>query len=112
MRQRLGLTVSGAVASSLMKPLNFGSSQTILAWASLMTPLSGNRASRPRRALAKSLLSDHGSEPVEFLLNCKVEGDGGLASPAVCACCAVAAAGAKAHPPVARARERNGRRAK
>src|SRR5262245_55216787 len=69
MRQRLGLTVSGAGASSLMKPVNLERSQTMLPFLSLMTPLSGSLAIRPRLAFAKSALSDHGSEAVEFLKN-------------------------------------------
>src|SRR6476646_9314897 len=97
MRQRLGLTVSGAGVSSLMKPVNLESSQTMLPFASLMTPLSGNRAIRPRLASAKSALSDHGSEAVEFLLNSRVDGDAGLESPDVCAC-AIAAASARINP--------------
>ena len=62
-----------------------------------MTPLSGNRAINPRLALAKSALSDHGSEAVEFLLNSSVDGDAGLESPDVFAC-AIAAASAKVNP--------------
>ena len=62
-----------------------------------MTPLSGNRAISPRLALAKSALSDHGSEAVEFLLNSRVDVDAGLESPAACAC-AIAAASAKINP--------------
>jgi len=77
MRQRLGLTVSGAAAPSLMKLVNLERSQTILPFLSLMTPSSGNRAIKPRLAFAKSALSDHGSEAVEFLLNSSVDGDAG-----------------------------------
>src|SRR5215471_15403562 len=83
MRQRLGLTVSGAASPSLMKPVKREGSQTILPLLSLITPSSGNRAIRPRLAFAKSALSDHGSEAVAFLLNSNVDGDAG---PAVCAC--------------------------
>src|SRR5262245_31827033 len=98
MRQRLGLTMSGAAAPSLMKPVNFERSQTALSFTSLMTPLSGNRAIRPRLALAKPVLSDHGREAVEFLLNSRVDGDAGLeSSPDVCAC-AIVASRAKANP--------------
>jgi len=92
MRQRLGLTVSGAGASSLMKPVNLERSQTMLPFLSLMTPLSGSLAIRPRLAFAKSALSDHGSEAVEFLLNSGVDGDAG--SPAVEAVCAATLRGA------------------
>src|SRR5262249_43271351 len=92
MRQRLGLTVSGAGASSLMKPVNLERSQTVLPFLSLMTPLSGSLAIRPRLAFAKSALSDHGSEAVEFLLNSRVDGDAG--SPAVEAVCAASLRGA------------------
>src|SRR6516162_8506887 len=92
MRQRLGLTVSGAGASSLMKPLNLERSQTVLPFLSLMTPLSGSLAIRPRLAFAKSALSDHGSEAVEFLLNSRVAGD--ASSPAAEAVCAAALRGA------------------
>ena len=53
----------------------------MLPFLSLMTPLSGSLAIRPRLAFAKSALSDHGSEAVEFLLNSGVDGDAG--SPAV-----------------------------
>ena len=60
----------------------------MLPFLSLMTPLSGSLAIRPRLAFAKSVLSDHGSEAVEFLLNSKVDGDAG--SPAVEAVCAAA----------------------
>src|SRR5215469_6175891 len=95
MRQRLGLTVSGAAASSLMKPVNLERSQTILPFSSLMTPSSGNRAIRPRFAFAKSALSDHGSEAVAFLLNSSVDGDAGL--PAVCAW-AIEVANPRANP--------------
>src|SRR5262249_12460142 len=99
MRQRLGLTVSGAAASSLMKPVNLERSQTILPFSSLMTPSSGNRAIRPRLAFAKSALSDHGSEAVEFLLNSRVDGDAG--SPAVEAVCAATLRGAASNPTAA-----------
>jgi hypothetical protein len=56
-----------------------------------MTPLSGNRAIKPRRALAKSVLFDHGGEAVDFLLNSRVDGDAGLESIDVCARAIVAA---------------------
>jgi hypothetical protein len=66
--------------------VNLERSQTILPFLSLMTPLSCSRAIRPRLAFAKSALSDHGSEAVEFLLNSRVDGDAGsLAVEAVCA---------------------------
>src|SRR6266403_3403875 len=96
-RQRLGLTVSGASALSLMKSAYLERSHTALPLLSLITPLSGNRAIRPRLAFAKSDLSDHGSEAVEFLLNSRVDGDAGLGSPAVCAWATVVAR-AKASP--------------
>src|SRR5216684_235211 len=104
MRQRFGLTVSGAAAPSLMKPVNFETSQTILPFLSLMTPSSGNRAIRPRLAFAKSALSDHGSEAVEFLLNSRVAGEAGLGSPAVCAWTTVTAS-ANASPAAAKLNE-------
>src|SRR5215471_10232156 len=82
-----------------MKPANFERSQTIRPFAVLMTPLSGNCAIRPRRALAKSALSDHGREAVDVLLNSRVDGDAGLGSPDVCACAIVApSANAKVRP--------------
>src|SRR6516225_3528240 len=96
MRQRLGLTVSGAAAPSLMKLVNLERSQTILPFVSLMTPSSGNRAMRPRFAFAKSALSDHGSEAVEFLLKSRVDGDTG--SPAFEAVCAATLRGAANNP--------------
>src|SRR6516164_9743850 len=99
MRQRLGLTVSGAAAPSLMKPVKLERSQTILPFLSLMTPLSGNRAIRPRLAFAKSALSDHGSEAVKFLLDSKVDGDAG--SPAVEAACAATLRGSANNPTAA-----------
>src|SRR5215469_2424642 len=101
MRQRLGLTVSGAGASSLMKPVNLERSQTMLPFLSLMTPLSGSLAIRPRLAFAKSAVSDHGSEAVEFLLNSRVDGDGSLESPAVGAVCAATLCGAANNPAAA-----------
>src|SRR6516164_8964556 len=101
MRQRLGLTVSGAAAPSLMKPVKLERSQTILPFLSLMTPLSGNRAIRPRLAFAKSALSDHGSEAVELLLNSMVDGDAGLESPLVEAVCAATLRGAASNPTAA-----------
>jgi len=64
----------------------------MLPFLSLMTPLSGSLAIRPRLAFAKSALSDHGSEAVEFLLNSGVDGDAG--SPAVEAVCAATLRGA------------------
>src|SRR6476646_10683219 len=85
MRQRLGLTVSGAGVSSLMKPVNLERSQTMLPFLSLITPLSGSLAIRPRLAFAKSALSDHGSAAVEFLLNSRLDCDGSPAVEAVCA---------------------------
>src|SRR6516162_4419464 len=99
MRQRLGLTVSGAGASSLMKPVNLERSQTVLPFLSLMTPLSGSLAIRPRLAFAKSALSDHGSEAVEFLLNSSVDGD--AAPGAVEVVCAATPRGAANSPTVA-----------
>src|SRR5215471_2260736 len=76
-----------------MKPVNLERSQTILPFLFLMTPSSGNRAIRPRLAFAKSALSDHGSEAVEFLLNSKVDDDAGsLAVEAVCAATLLGAA--------------------
>src|SRR6516164_5424083 len=101
MRQRLGLTVSGAAASSLMKPVNLERSQTFLPFLSLMTPSSGNRAINPRLAFAKSALSDHGSEAVEFLLNSMVDADAGLESPPVEAVCATTLRGAANNPTAA-----------
>ena len=77
--------MSGAAAPSLMKPVYLERSHTTLPLLSLITPLSGSRAIRPRLAFAKSALSDHGSEAVEFLLNSRVDGEAGLGSPAVCA---------------------------
>src|SRR5215470_6387711 len=97
MRQRFGLTVSGGAAPSLMKLANFERSQTVLPFALLITPSSGNRAIKPRRALAKSALSDHGREEVDVLLNSRVDGDAGLGSPDVCAC-AIVAPSANAEP--------------
>ncbi|WP_249144549.1 hypothetical protein [Bradyrhizobium lablabi] len=73
-----------------------------------MMPPSGNRAIRPRLALAKSVLSDHGSEAVEFLLNSNVDGDAGFESPAVCAC-AMVAASVKVNPAAARRSKHRGR---
>src|SRR5215475_2573680 len=99
MRQRLGLTVFGAVASSLMKLVNLERSQTILPLLFLMTPSAGNRAIRPRLAFTKLALSDHGSEAVEFLLNSRVDGDAG--SPALEAVCAVTPRGVANNPTAA-----------
>src|SRR6516164_6885183 len=82
-----------------MKPVNLERSQTILPVLSLMTPLSGSLAIRPRLAFAKSALSDHGSEAVEFLLNSRVDGDAGW--PVVEAVCAATLRGAANNPTAA-----------
>src|SRR5215831_13316265 len=77
-----------------MKPVNLERSQTILPLLSLMTPLSANRAIRPRLAFAKSALSDHGSEAAEFLLNWRLDGDAGSV-------CAATSCGAANNPTAA-----------
>src|SRR4029077_2873427 len=74
-----------------MKPVYLERSHTTLPFLSLMTPLSGSRAIKPRSAFAKSALSDHGSDAVDFLLNSRVAGEAGLGSPAVCAWATVTA---------------------
>src|SRR5260370_16578602 len=66
-RQRLGLTVSGASALSLMKSAYLERSHTALPLLSLITPLSGNRAIRPRLPFPKSDLSDLQREPIVLL---------------------------------------------
>ena len=70
----------------------------MLPFLSLTTPLSGSLAIRPRLAFAKSALSDHGSEAVEFLLNSRVDGD---ADPAVEPVCAATLRGAANNPTAA-----------
>ena len=58
-RQRLGLTVSGAAASSVMKPYCPGF-QIVLPASPVMTS-DGSGAMSPLRAFSKSLVSSNGS---------------------------------------------------